>query len=99
MEKDIVKKIKEYLESQGCLVYKYHGSIYTIKGFTDLFGMISMDSKSGCAGRMFFLEVKLPNKKLRLTQESFIQSVLEKGAIAMVVRSLEEVKEKFSLFL
>lgn len=54
------------------------------KGFSDLFGFRKSD------GRMFFIEVKNENGKVRPDQKHFIETMQKNGAIAGVARSPEE---------
>ncbi|MES1052665.1 VRR-NUC domain-containing protein [Bacillus thuringiensis] len=54
------------------------------KGFSDLFGFRKSD------GKMFFIEVKNEKGRLRVDQKHFIETMRDKGAIAGVVRSVEE---------
>lgn len=53
------------------------------KGFSDLFGFTT-------DGRPFFLECKSAGGKLRIDQQKFIESMARRGAIAAVVRSVED---------
>ena len=54
------------------------------KGFSDLFGFRKSD------GRIFFLEIKTKNGRLRKDQEHFLQTMRSLGAITGVARSPEE---------
>ncbi|PGX99933.1 VRR-NUC domain-containing protein [Bacillus cereus] len=54
------------------------------KGFSDLFGYRKSD------GKMFFIEVKNENGRLRPDQKHFIETMHKNGAIAGVARSPED---------
>lgn len=56
-------------------------------GFSDLFGHRAGDC------RAFYLEVKTPTGRVRPEQQRFIAAMRERGAIAGVVRSVEEAVE------
>lgn len=53
------------------------------KGFSDLFGFTS-------AGKPFFFEVKTSTGRVRPEQQQFLEAMNERGAIACVVRSVDE---------
>lgn len=53
------------------------------KGFSDLFGFTS-------GGKPFFLECKSVSGRLRPEQSSFIKAMTDRGAIACVVRSVDD---------
>jgi len=84
-ESDLVKKIRDWLNDSGCISFKMHGSIYSHKGFSDIFGVLP-------GGRAFFLEVKLPGKKPEKWQEVFLLLVRSQGAVAGWCDSLEGAK-------
>ena len=51
-------------------------------GFSDLFGFTA-------GGRPFFLEVKTTTGRVILEQMAFLEAMQKRGAIAMVVRSVD----------
>lgn len=57
------------------------------KGFSDLFGFRKID------GRMFFIEVKSKNGKLKKEQMHFLKTMSAYGAITGVARSAKEAIE------
>lgn len=69
-----------------------HFSTGLPKGFSDLFGFRYSD------GKIFFMEVKTPQGKLRPEQKHFLEQMKKYGAICGVVRSekdaLELIREK-----
>lgn len=85
LERDMARKGREYLESLGFLVFKYHGSIYGVTGFSDQFGVCP-------DGRAFFLEVKNTGKKLSPAQIIFLEEAREHNALADWYDSLEKLK-------
>ena len=57
------------------------------KGFSDLFGFRRSD------GRVYFIEVKTENGRIRPEQIHFIESMKKNGALAGIARSPEEAIE------
>lgn len=88
-ERDIVKKIKDYLTSIGATCHKHHGNAYSERGVADLFGTLP-------GGVAFYFEVKVPGKKATLWQEKFLEEEAKRGAVAAVVTSVDEVKAVLS---
>lgn len=89
LERDLVKKIKTRLESDGWTVFKHYGSPYSVKGFPDLFGATN-------TGRFFAIEVKVPGRKPDTHQLAFIQYLQEKDIISFWVDSLEKLNNELS---
>ena len=88
LEKTVVKKIKDYLESQGAVVVKNHGGRFSAVGVSDLTGCLK-------GGRAFAIEVKAANKTLKdLTslQAIFLMDVHNAGGIAIAANDLAMVK-------
>lgn len=56
-------------------------------GFSDLFGHRAADA------RAFYLECKKPGGAIRPEQRQFIEAMRKRGAIAGVVRSVDEARE------
>lgn len=84
-ESDIVKKIRDWLVSEGCLAMKYHGSLYGYKGHPDVYGCFP-------DGRMFFLECKIPGKKPEPHQTAFLKMASGYGAVTGWCDSLDGAK-------
>lgn len=91
-EAQIVKKIRDWLKAEGALVFKYHGSVYGIKGFSDLHGVLP-------CGRAFFLEVKVPGKKPEPFQQAFLDEARRFGAVTGWADSLDKAKELLSIHM
>lgn len=84
-EKDIVKRIKEYLKTvPGCFFWKEHGGQYGTAGIPDIIACIE--------GHFYGFEVKTDTGKPTKLQEATIRKINEAGGTAAVVRSVEEVK-------
>lgn len=85
LEKDITKKIKEYLQQQGFFYLKISGGQYQRPGIPDIF----------CAKneRYYFFEVKRQGNKTSETQKKVIAEMRQHGIKAFVVYSVEEVKK------
>ena len=85
-ESDLVKKIRDWLVSEGCLALKMHGSVYSYRGHSDVYGILP-------GGRAFFLEVKLPGKKPEPHQVAFLKLADSYGAVTGWCDSLEGAKK------
>lgn len=84
-ESDLVKKIRDWLVQEGCLALKHHGSIYSYKGMSDIFGCLP-------DGKAFFLEVKLPGKKPEPHQAAFLKLATSYNAVTGWCDSLDMAK-------
>lgn len=84
-ESDIVKAILKYLRSvPGCFAWKEHGGMYGTAGIPDIICC--------CRGRFYGFEVKTESGKPTDLQKATIRKILAAGGIAMVVRSVDEVR-------
>ena len=86
-EKKVENKIKKYLDSLGAYYLKVHGSMYQPSGTPDILACIN--------GRFVGIEVKRPNGgTVSALQKSKLKKIETAGGIALVVRSVEEVKNE-----
>ncbi len=84
-EKDIVTAIKKYLKTVGgCFFWKEHGGMYGTAGIPDLILCYK--------GRFIGLEVKTDDGVVTDLQKATIRKINDCGGIAVVVRSVDEVK-------
>ena len=84
-ESVIVRAILKYLKTlPGCFAWKEHGGMYGTAGIPDIIACID--------GKFYGFEVKNERGKPTALQEATIRKITAAGGIAMVVRSLEEVK-------
>lgn len=84
-EADIVKAILRYLKTvPKCFFWKEHGGMYGTAGIPDIIACIN--------GRFYGFEVKTEDGKPTKLQESTIRKIKNAGGIALVVRSVDEVK-------
>lgn len=84
-EATIVKAILRYLKSlPGCFAWKEHGGMYGTAGIPDIIACIG--------GKFYGFEVKTERGKPTALQEATIRKIRAAGGIAVVVRSVEEVK-------
>jgi Holliday junction resolvase len=82
MERDIVKKIKDYIKANGGFVVKFHGGPYAEVGIPDLLC---------CIGGVFVaVEVKQPGKKPTAIQEAKMAEIRAAGGRSFAVTSLAE---------
>ncbi len=84
-ESDIVKAIVQYLKTvKNCFFWKEHGGMYGTAGIPDIIACID--------GRFYGFEVKTEEGTPTKLQLSTIRKINAAGGIALVVRSVEEVK-------
>lgn len=84
-EADIVKVIMRFLKTlPNCFAWKEHGGMYGTAGIPDIIACID--------GKFYGFEVKTDNGKPTKLQESTIRKINKAGGIAVVVRSVDDVK-------
>lgn len=84
-ESAIVKNILEYLKSlPRCFAWKEHGGMYGTAGIPDIIACIG--------GRFYGFEVKTERGKPTALQEATMRKIRLAGGIAVVVRSVADVK-------
>lgn len=85
LEKDIVKAIMKYLKTvPRCLAWKEHGGMYGTAGIPDIIACVD--------GRFYAFEVKTETGKPTGLQEATIRKILNAGGVAVIVRSVDEVR-------
>ena len=85
LEKDIVKAILAYLKTvPHCFAWKEHGGMYGTAGIPDIIACID--------GSFYAFEVKNETGKPTKLQKITLSRLNRCGAVATVVRSVEEVK-------
>ena len=85
-EQALIDQIKAYLNGMPQLFYwKEHGGIYGTAGIPDIIICFK--------GRFIGLEVKAKGRKTTVLQQITINRINKAGGTAVVVYSLEEVKE------
>ena len=100
-EGDIMRQIMVALSADGHFVARANvGLFFTAegrpiktglpKGFSDLFGHRASDC------RAFYLEVKTPKGRPSPEQLAFIAAMKNRGAIAAIVRSVEDARRALS---
>lgn len=84
-EADIVKAIMRFLKTlPNCFAWKEHGGMYGTAGIPDIIACID--------GKFYGFEVKTDIGKPTKLQEFTIRKINKAGGIAVVVRSVDEVK-------
>lgn len=84
-ESDIVRAILRYLKTvQNCFFWKEHGGMYGTAGIPDIIACID--------GRFYGFEVKTDEGTPTKLQLATIRKINAAGGIALVVRSVEDVK-------
>lgn len=85
LEKDIVKAIMKYLKTvPHCFAWKEHGGMYGTAGIPDIIACVD--------GRFYAFEVKTETGKPTKLQEAAIRKILNAGGVAVIVRSVDEVR-------
>jgi hypothetical protein len=85
-ESDIVKAIMRYLKTvPGCFAWKEHGGMYGTAGIPDIIACIN--------GFFYGFEVKTDKGKPTKLQEAVMGKIQRAGGTAVVVRSVDEVRE------
>lgn len=84
-EADIVKVIMRFLKTlPNCFAWKEHGGMYGTAGIPDIIACID--------GKFYGFEVKTDIGKPTKLQEFTIRKINKAGGIAVVVRSVDDVK-------
>ncbi len=90
-ESQLIKKIQEYLKTvKDCFYWKEHGGQYGTAGIPDIIVCYK--------GRFIAFEVKVGTNKATVLQALTIKQILCAGGYALVVRSVDEVKDVISAF-
>ncbi|MCD8197824.1 MAG: VRR-NUC domain-containing protein [Lachnospiraceae bacterium] len=85
LEKDIVNAIMKYLRTlPNCFCWKEHGGMYGTAGIPDIIACVD--------GLFYGFEVKTATGKPTALQEATIRKILAAGGTAVVVRSVDEVR-------
>ena len=85
-EKDIVAGILRFLKTvPGCFAWKTHGGVYGTAGIPDIIACVN--------GRFFAFEVKTASGKATQLQQATVRKILAAGGTALVVRSVDEVRD------
>ncbi|WP_314578584.1 VRR-NUC domain-containing protein [Enterococcus gilvus] len=86
-EKKVENRIKKYLDSLGAYYLKVHGSMYQPSGTPDILACVN--------GRFIGIEVKKASGGIvSELQKSKLRKIEAAGGIALVARSVEEVKNE-----
>ena len=84
-EAEIVRSIQRYLKTLPCCFFwKEHGGMYGTAGIPDIIACID--------GRFYGFEVKTQTGRPTALQEATIRRINDAGGIALVVRSVADVK-------
>ena len=97
-EADLMRSIMIALSNDGHFVARANVGLFFTKdgrpirsglpvGFSDVFG-----NRAGDA-RAFYIEVKTPTGRATAAQLAFLRAMATRGAIAGVVRSIEDARE------
>jgi hypothetical protein len=85
MEKELQEKILKHLRDNRLgYFFKFHNGPYGARGVSDIVGTYR--------GVAVFMEVKTEKGRLTKLQDKFLRDVKKEGAIAGVVRSIEDAR-------
>ena len=85
-EASIVNAIQRFLKTvPRCFTWKTHGGVYGTAGIPDIIACVD--------GRFFAFEVKTASGKATQLQQATIRKILAAGGTALVVRSVDEVRD------
>lgn len=91
-ERDVVHTLKGWLEKRGCLVHKHHGTVFSVLGHPDLYGVAP-------GGRAIYVEVKRPGKKPNPNQAAYLERLVGMNAVACWADSVEMLEAKIGHLL
>ncbi len=90
-ESQLIKKIQDYLKTvKGCFYWKEHGGQFGTAGIPDIIVCYK--------GRFIAFEAKVGTNKATVLQSLTIRQILLAGGYALVVRSVDEVKDVIDAF-
>ena len=90
-EKDLIKKISDYLKTVDNLFFwKEHGGMYGTSGIPDLIVCYK--------GRFIAFECKVGKNEATILQSVTIKQIIAAGGYALVVRSVDEVRQVIDAF-
>lgn len=90
-ESDLIRKISEYLKTVPSLFFwKEHGGMYGTAGIPDIVVCYR--------GRFIAFECKVGKNKPTALQAQTIRQIIAAGGYAMVVRSVDEVRQTIKAF-
>ena len=90
-ESDLIRKIADYLKTvKGLFFWKEHGGMYGTAGIPDIIVCYR--------GRFIALECKVGKNNPTVLQAQTIRQIIAAGGYAMVVRTLEEVRQVIAAF-
>lgn len=102
-EQSIQRAILDYLRYRGIFCWKNNTAGIYVKarntyipshapGVSDILGILP-------GGRFLAIEVKAPKGRVSPAQEQFLQTINERGGLAFVARSIDDVEEELKPFL
>ena len=88
-EKTVVNNISSYLKTiPNCFFWKEHGGMYGTAGIPDIIACVQ--------GRFYGFEVKTETGQPTALQSATLRKINAAGGVAVVVRSVDEVKMMLS---
>lgn len=95
LERDLVKKIIDYLRQHDAIAYKNHGSVYMPTGLPDIVAILPYPT--GYGGRVLMIETKNRNKKATPVQKAWLSDVRRSGGLAFQVDNWPAAKTVLDL--
>ena len=102
VEQSIQRAILDYLRFRGIFCWKNNTAGIYVKarntyipshapGIADILGIL--DSRFGRSGRFLAIVVKAPKGKVSPHQEAFLKEINDRGGLAFIARSVEDVEQ------
>lgn len=88
-ESTIQTAVRDDLEHSGCFVHVYHGGPFSVVGMPDIHAVYQ--------GQAFYIETKIPGKRLTKAQESIRDSIKRAGGLYFCCTSWQEARACFQL--
>ncbi len=88
-EATLVKEVKDWINSNGGKVVKYHGGPYSEAGIPDLIGCLPH-------GQCVVIECKVPGKHPTPIQLAQLKAFIKCGAVVIVGDNFEKIKKTLS---
>lgn len=88
-EKIVTQQIRHTLKLFGIFHWKVWQGLGSVPGVPDILGIYN--------GRMLGIEIKAPNGRLSDHQAKFIKDINDRGGIAFVARSVDDVLRELGL--
>lgn len=109
-ESDIVRSCLQFLKAKGIYAwrsnnvgvfnYKTKGYFFHgLRGVSDILGILPQKCPCALQGVLLAIECKVEGKNPTNEQSSFLREITERGGIAIVAHSIEELSESIEPYI